>query len=414
MPSSFWTAERLTLYPRALVVALVLAVGFGALSADGARLPTGGRLGGDYAAFHAVGRIVLAGDVAHLYEEGAQAAAQADLHPGEPHAYLAFAYPPFVAAAAAPLAAIPFPAAWAVHTAFMAACLAVALRLLRPRWPAALDHPSAQFAAALTFYPMFRSVLGGQNTALSALCLAMAWRAVGEGRPAAAGAAAALLCFKPQFGLPLLALLTLWRPSVWRGAAPVLMALWAAGAAVAGPGWVTWWWGSIGAFYLRDRVVDAPNSVGLLGSLEALIGPGDPRALALGAIATLAVASVAAFVWWRQRGSLDARMALTAVTLVLVPPHSLYYDAGLAAFAGLWWTASGRGRRAAAFWALGFLSMASTSVHPLGPLLLVAWGLLATEQGGEPLGAEGAHAHDRGTAEVQGVDDHGGRPGAGG
>lgn len=383
MPTSFWTAERLTLYPRALLVAFGLAVLIGVLGADGARLPTGGTLGGDYAAFHAAGRIVADGRVEELYDWRAQAQAQADLHPHEPDAFLAFAYPPFVAAAAAPLATLPYATAWCLHTLFQAGCLAGALALLASRWPRWMAWPSAQFALAVSFYPMLRSVLGGQNTALTACCVAFAWRSVALGRPAWAGAAAAALCFKPQFGLPLLALLSLWRPRVWMGAAPVLAGLWAAGAAVAGSDWVVVWWRGIGAFHRMDQDVNAANSVGLLGLCEAVLGAGNAWAVGIGGLATVAVAASTATWWWQGRGSVDRRMALTALTLVLVPPHSMYYDAGLAVLAGLWWWSCGRVGWTLGAWAAGLTSMASglLGANPLGPLLVAGWLALRADGG---------------------------------
>ncbi len=378
---SWWTEERLTLYPRAVLVALGIAFAFAVVGSTGAAMTGGGTLGGDYAAFHAAARLVADGRVAELYDWDAQAAAQQDLHPGETGVFLAFAYPPFVAAAVAPLAYLPFPLAWAAHTLFMAICLFAAVLLLAPRLVRLAPWTSATLTFGLTFYPMFRSVLGGQNTALTLLLVAAAWRFSSEARPVAAGVAAGLLLYKPQFGIPLLCLLVVrdWRALL--GGLASASGLWVAGAAVGGVGWVGWWWGQISRFHGMDQAVNAPNSVGLLGAVEAVLGPGTGLALAIGGCATAIAGAVLVRQWTRRSADVDGLFAGTAVGLVLIPPHSMFYDAGLGVLA-LWWLVErGRTRAAVWLWAAGLSGALATTLgaNPLAIVLLVLWVLTARE-----------------------------------
>jgi hypothetical protein len=72
------------------------------------------------------------------------------------------------------------------------------------------------------------------------------------------------------------------------------------------------------------------NSIGVLGFVESLIGVGSPAAMGIGALLSAALAVGIALIWLQARVSLNLRMAMTCCALVLIPPHSLYYDAGIA------------------------------------------------------------------------------------
>ncbi len=382
--ATFWTDERLTLYPRAVLAALVAA---GLLVSLGdASGPTGGGLGGDYAAFHAAGSIVASGDTAQLYDWQRQAAAQTGLHPDDPTGFLAFAYPPFVAAAYAPLSLLPFPLAWALHTSFMAACLAAAAIALRPRLGSLGVWTAALVALAVTWYPMFRSLLGGQNTPLTLVLFAFTWRLWVDGRRDAAGVCAALLLYKPQFGIPLLGLLALADRRVLRGALPTAAGLWLVGVGLAGPGWVGWWWSQIARFHLLDQSVNAANSVGLLGTAEAIFGPGTPLAFGVGGLLTAACVAWLMALWARTTDA-DQRFATTAAALVLVPPHSMFYDAGLGALSLWWCAAQGWGSVVALGWGAGLTGLLATALGTQ-PLAAVLAGLAAVTARGAPRSRE--------------------------
>ena len=317
------------IYPRAVLGAIVCTVVV--LLAGGGS----GRLGGDLPAFYGAGRIVLDGDVAHLYSHQRQHAAQLDLFPAaEARSYLYFPYPPFVALPYALLALLPFLQAYAVHVAAMAACLVAATHIVRRSLAIPVGNRHLMLAAAMSFYPLFRAVSGGQNTALSLLAIVAGFALVERRRDFLAGLVMGVLWFKPQFALTFLGLWLIERRH--RAVFGVLTAaavLYAAGSALAGPDWPAWWWREgVSSFDSRDQTVNAANSVGFLGVAEALFGIGRPMALAVGltlAALTAGILIVRAFhagasTQWHRAG-------VAAAGCVLLSPHAMYYDAGLTA-----------------------------------------------------------------------------------
>jgi hypothetical protein len=335
-PHAWLTEERLRLYPAALLLAGVAAFAFTVATADGATTHAG-RLGGDFPAFFGAGRLVAEGRVHELYDWRVQHASQAGLHPlGAGDEFLAFAYPPFVALPYAALAPLGYVSAYVVHTLAMAGALLAGVLALRPALPRLAAHPFAAFVFAAAVLPMFRAVTGGQNTPLTFCLIALVWRALRDERPGLAGLWLGALLFKPQLGLPLGGLVVVATrgralPSYLAAAA----ALWGVGAAMDGADWVGTWWSGIGRFHEMDQSVNAANSVGLLGLLEAWIGPGHPVPIGLGGLASAGLAAALLWVWTRRALPLDARFALTVPGIVLIPPHAMHYDSGLVALAWL-------------------------------------------------------------------------------
>jgi hypothetical protein len=392
---------RLRLWSGAVAAGLLAALGLSVLSADGASM-AGGRLGGDLPAFYGAGRILLAGDAASLYDWGRQSAAQADLHPGaDGGAFLAFAYPPFVAVPYALLALLPYRVAYLVHTSVAIAAVAAAVRGLASHLPRVARHPLAATVAAITFFPLFRSVSGAQNTQFSLLFLAMfGWgiSAVVGGRSDAArrgdgvaGVGLGLLAFKPQFlPLALVAALMMRRPRMMAVAAVIWAALYAVAAAVGGWAWPLWWWrDGVQRFHQHDQAVNASNSVGWLGVAEALFGVGSPIAQGLGLALMAATLALVGGAFFRPRGDAWGRAGLLASATLVFSPHAMFYDAGLLVLP-MAVIADRVGRPAipwlAACWAVAAL-------HPLAPVLgitplfgvaaaLVAWSGWRAVRGG--------------------------------
>ena len=167
-------------------------------------------LGHDFLAMYTAGAMVRDGRSADLYDLKQVQAAEAETvdqyalrvggEPGRLRNVAPWWYPPFFALAFAPLAALPYPAALGVWTAFNLACLVAAMALL-----ARMLGPSAGWRQRglvpllmLTSWPFVLALSHGQNTFLSLLLLcgvATFWRA---GNALAAGLIGGLLCYKPQ------------------------------------------------------------------------------------------------------------------------------------------------------------------------------------------------------------------------
>ena len=368
-------SRRLTLYPLILLLTLTGAFIFVVASGEGSSTVSG-RIGGDYPAFYTAGTLVNDGRIDELYDPIAQARAQ-DTLLGDEAGYLAFVYPPHVAAAYSPLAALPYRTSYVVHTLLMVGALALGLHLLRPLVSVVDRWFTLVLATIVTSYPMFTAIGGGQNTALTFLLLASVWRALADDREELAGVAAALLLFRPQYAIPVIGLLLLGRH---RRAVAVAVAgavvTFLANAAILGWSWVAEWTDRVGPFLQMDAEVNAENSVSTVGFLQALLGTDSPLALGLGGVVTLSVVGVLAWLWWDGRADLPTRMAATATGVVLASPHAMFYDSGLIALTLLvlvdrrvvgW-------RTAAFIWALGLLHVAK-GVAGATPFALVVIGL---------------------------------------
>ncbi len=313
----------------AVVLIAVAAPGLGETSAA----TDGPRLGGDLPAFYAAGSIVLDGDIGQLYDASRQQAAQDELGID---GYLAFAYPPHVAVAYAPLSALDFRIAYVVHTFAMAGAFVFALRLLADVVPAIRRWRWQLAAGGLTFVPLITSVGGGQNASLTVLGLAVVWWALARDREVLAGVAAGLLAFRPQYALPLIGLLLLARH--WRAVAAavgVIAATWVAAAALLGPMWLTTWMDQVVPFVEADAGVNAANSISLLGALQAVTSAESMVALVLGVLGAVVVIATLAYLWmYPRRFTLAWRMGAMAIGMLLISPHTMFYDAALLTIAG--------------------------------------------------------------------------------
>ena len=323
---------KAVLFALALAIVMITAaapgIGEGAAVAEGES-----RLGGDFPAFFAAGSIVLDGDIDDLYDANRQALAQENLGID---GYLAFAYPPHVAAAYSPLSALGFRAAYILHTFAMAAALYTAVYMLGTFIPSARRWRWQILAGAFTFYPAITAVTGGQNAALSVLTLSIVWWALRHDREIIAGVAAGLLAFRPQYALPIIGLMLLSRH--WRAvlAATVTMAAtWAVTAIRLGTGWLPTWADAVVPFVERDAEVNAANSISILGFLQAVWSPEATPAVIVGAIGAAGVVVTLMWMWLRPgRFLLSDRIGAVAIGALLISPHTMFYDAALLLVAG--------------------------------------------------------------------------------
>ena len=330
-------AERVS---KAILLALGIAVLLAAVA--GAGLGTNGttsgeaqgpRLGGDFPAFYGAGSIVWSGDIDQLYDPARQQEAQDELGLD---GYLAFAYPPHVAIAYAPLSVLDFQLAYVVHTVLMAAAFVGTIFVLsglvpmldRWRWPIA--------AAGLTFYPVFTAVGGGQNAPLTLLLVALVWRGLADDRQWVAGLAAGLMLYRPQYALPVIGLMLLARR--WRAvevATLVGVATWIGTALALGAGWLGTWFDQVLPFVERDAEVNAANSISLLGFLQAVWGADARPAVIVGAVGAAVVVVTLMALWSRpDRFVLADRVGAMAIGMTLISPHTMFYDATLLLLAG--------------------------------------------------------------------------------
>jgi hypothetical protein len=322
------TKKRLRRYSAGLLVGMAIAFVVSVFSAQGART-LAGRLGGDFPAFYGAARIVASGNAAALYVLEQQRASQQDILP-ERAGFLPYAYPPFVALAYAPLAALPYRVAYVLHTAFMVAAVVLSLWLLRPVSQTIDEHFLPAVALAMAFSPLMKATLNGQNTPITLLLILLAWTAARSGRSALAGVWLGLLLYKPQFGVPLIGVQILarrWTTVV--ASTGVGVGLYAVSALVMGRDWSTEWLEFANWLSTIDATLDRQNAISWLGFLQALLGAESRGALAVGGALIVATVLGISWLWARRLDDEAAVMAVTAPCLILMAPHAMYYESGL-------------------------------------------------------------------------------------
>lgn len=381
----------------ALTLALVIALGAAVLGGSGSDGPAG-RLGGDFPAFYGAGRMVLEGDGANLYDVKAQAATQLDMMGGTTGEFVYNPYPPHFAALFVPLAALGYRLSYLVWVVALVSMVALALRMLRPHIRLIDRAYFPVLVATVSFWPLLRGIIGAQNTALTLVLVVGTWAALRQGRDVIAGALLAGLTYKPQFAGPLIALVLLVevgrhrRWGIVGGLAGAGAALWGLGALANGWDWVWTWPRAVGDYPSVVAQNDAANELSFIGVARSMWGYHSPVALTIGGL--LAVAALIGLIalWWRRGAMADrherlsvSALATTLAVLVLLPPHSMFYDSGLA-LVGLWWladraTAGGgwrgdlaHGRPAvwmvAGVWAWGFVHLLAVT-GAVTPLLMM-------------------------------------------
>lgn len=389
------TAERRTefrwrAYPRAVIATVIAAVFIVTFSAND-QDPLPDQYGGDLTVYYSAGNIVRSGDGDLLYDLDRQAQAQQGFWENE-NARILYAYPPVVAAVYAPLSALGYQWLYLVHTLVMVGALMLSARLLGTLvdWMANPVWRLAGLAFAFTFLPLFVGSFVGQNTALLVLGLCTVWWGLKHDNDLIAGIAAGLLLLKPQYGAPVVGLLFLARRwGAFASAVVTTVVLWALSVAVSGPNWVADWWEVVSSLSTIDNGANLTREVSILGLAENFLGSGSSVAFAIWVVGVAVV--VGAVLWrLRQRPLLDPyALALVPPMMVLIAPHSLYYDAGalLISLAILWPTVPANRRLLVlAAWVLGGLSYLlhePFGVQPVALLVLAtfAWAWWASTPG---------------------------------
>jgi Glycosyltransferase family 87 len=308
-------------------VLLGLGLGFCVFigTSHGVRAINGGRVGGDFAAFYGAGALVRAGHGTGLYDRDKQREVQQEFLPNNPGGWIDFAYPPFVAVLFAPLALFPFKWAFSIYSLAQAGACVGAVGLAATVTPRVRENRVVAAAVTLSFYPLMRSVLGGQNTGFSLLCAVGLAVSLYRSREFSAGLWAAGWLFKPQLALPIILLCGVRRARGFWAAVVLGGAVWyGLGAVVGGLAWPVWWWREgVVRFVQTDVAFDLANGISLR-EVGLRLGVG-PLATALSVLCL----GMAAWRCWSWKGSFVSLVATAIVAGLLISPHTLFYDAGL-------------------------------------------------------------------------------------
>ena len=398
-PANSAAAWRLRVYPLAVIAALMASVVIGAIGAADSAAP-GAAIGGDFPAFYGAGIIAAEGDLNELHDVARQVEAQAGLHrveDGEVTRF--FPYPAQFAVLYQPLASFEYHWAYLIHTAIMGGLLLAAIMLARPMLPWIEGKVTLALAAALLFWPMFRTITGGSNTAFTLFLITAGWRLIHDDRRLAAGFVLAGLLFKPQLAIPLLGLYALGR--YWRvvaGSAVGAAAYYLWGAAIQGWSWAFDWAEMARDFGAKEAEINGHSSISFIGFAQNLFGVGFNAPVILAWVCAISMALFLSWLWWSRRIELPHLLAITVPGMLLLAPHVMTHDGALIVLtAGVAVGAWDRGRWTPWVGVVWLLGATQSMIMKLGfspgfPMLLIVatWAWLI------------AHDHQSGAAEVPG------------
>lgn len=330
MLKSLLTPWRLKWYSILVLLGLFIALLIVLFSGTGPKILSG-RLGGDFPAFYAAGRIVTNVGFNELYDLDQQIKWQKDLFP-DLKSYLPFAYPPFVALAYAPISLLPYRIAYLLNLFVFVSAFFMAFVCLKRVIQGLDEFFLPVFTLSFTFYPFLKSNLGGQNTALTLMLFALIWRFTLENRQYLAGISLGLLLYKPQFGIPLIGLFVLSGrykiafSGIVVGSVVITISLFFTGIQP-----YKQWYNFINWFSTADAIVNGHNAVSWIGFLDAVLGTENKMAFIIGAACCFATVSIISYIWTvgGTKSDFNAQMGLAAVSIILIPPHLMFYDAGL-------------------------------------------------------------------------------------
>jgi Glycosyltransferase family 87 len=290
----------------------------------------------DFTIFYTAGKCILQGRAHQLYDLETQFAIQREFASEVKHREnpLPFNHPPFEALLFAPLARLPYGAAYLVWAVFNIALILGFCKLLRPWLPRLHGFlPALPLLAMFAFFPVIMALLQGQDSILLLFLYGLAFSALATGRGFVAGLCLALALFKFQLVLPFVVVLLVRRQ--WRAIAGFVVTsfvLLLVSATVVGwtgvmayPGFVLRLSrsGAQAGIYPRDM----PNLRGLVaGSLHLA---GLPATLLI-IVLSIALLALAAY-WWRgqpgDRFVLGFSLCLTVA--IIISYHLLVHDLSL-------------------------------------------------------------------------------------
>lgn len=303
---------------------------------DGLRNAFGGAVGGDFMAFYTAGHFVTHGATESLYDAGAQLAFQEQIAGGKLSGVALWVSPPYLAWLFAPLAALPYVAAFIACVSLSLLGVWFSFRSLG-RELGLQQTPTRLLWVALQYYPTLQWLLNGQMTGLWLVLSIHVFVLLRRARDVPAGLLLGCFAVKPPLALGLAVALLAARRFRALGAAAF-----SAGALLA-LGYLTLpaamrEYSRRGSEILALVRSDGYATAGLHGSLEVatLLFDGMSPSFAIGSGVALAVALLAwIFTLWLRAdwspatASWDLRMAATLTAGVIASPHLFIYDLAL-------------------------------------------------------------------------------------
>lgn len=343
----FWNDSRLRRLSTAslfgVLLALLIHVAF---SSSPASILTEG----DFPGFYSPALTVYEGNAERLYDFDYQKELQNKFWPDAQGGYYISVYPPYFCALLAPLGALSPQWAKAALTLLMFICFLWALRIASSFVPLFRTHYFECAVTLFLFPPLFYGILAAQNTALSLLLYTAAIYFFLKKTPsgdAKAGFLLGLWLFKPQYGLPAIALLIVaGRYKALIGAAIAVVCYYVLGAAVLGFHWPVLWYKAATQFGSVNYDINGFQMLSFIGAFHSLSHFFPAQAalflkyFSIGLTAGVALAAAWQFRTIRstganreENGNLLTALLRVGPALLLINPQTLFYDLGIAVIA---------------------------------------------------------------------------------
>lgn len=342
---TYWTEEKLHRLSAVLIIAFTLALSM----ASFVKVKSPAILNyGDFLAFYSAARILDEGPPEDLYNWERQEEIQSEYFDTEEHGFSPYAYPPFVACMVKPLTHLPPLYGKALFALIMFLALGLSVRVAASYAPILEKDWLVTAAFILCFLPVSMGSLGAQNIALSMLFYSLALRAISQGTGRGdfiAGLWLGFWLFKPHYPLVFISFLALSGSGA--AVAGFLIAggiLFGLGSLAADMAWLPLWLQAAFQFSEADFVRNAGFMISIGGFLRALsnwfsssLFSAQAARVGAGAVSFVLFAWLALkFLALRQirvsgeRVQVRLKLFLLAAPVVLlISPHTLYYDIGL-------------------------------------------------------------------------------------
>ena len=294
--------------------------------------------GADFVHFYTLGHLAKSQQVGTLYDMRALHDAQVALVPESTPDFYPTVYPPQAALLFKPFSGWAYRPALLIWNVLTIAMYALIVWSAWRRVSGTLSDRTLVLAAAAAFPPFWSLILYGQITILILAAFWLGWLALERGRPYIAGLAFGLLALKPQFGIPLAAIVLAC--GEWR----MLVGAFLSVTAQAGVVWLALGSSVFADFASTLRVTltyadwleSKPFMSHSLRAVTRLLpnAIGAPLWLALTALVLWYTVRV-----WKSDAPVRVRLGVVMLASLLVNPHVIVYDVTLLALPLVWFGA---------------------------------------------------------------------------
>lgn len=385
MPPSLWSVARLSRIAVATSIALFLAL-FAHLFFF--PYPISMLNAGDFPGFYVQAILIKKGLLHDLYNFELQRKIETDLWPTFNGMYYPSAYPPFTALLLYPLSFFEHQTAQNIFLFGMLMFYGASFYQLRCINNSIQNRTFSIAVILLLFPPIFSSLFGAQNSALSLFLATLSIKNLLKRTPQGsilAGVLIAIWFVKPQYGALFLLGTLCIQPDIWLllGSVTTLACIWLFTAWFFGASWISWWMNQISFFDALNLSVNSKEAISLRGFVTAL--GGDYLSGWIITITSLLILCVSLLMGGKKNIPTKKLYGFLLASMPLISPQTLFYDLSIGLFGYLLVANFQRDKPVWILWilitlgAISFILRESTIPVPFFPLAVLLFSLVFCE-----------------------------------